>query len=66
MGLDDDHSDYWRRGANIKARIDRLTPSNLTGRQAIEEIYLFAQGSGLRVSPLPPLLSLRYDANRGL
>ena len=43
------------RGADIKRRIDCLTPNNLTGRQVIEEIYLFAQVSGLR-----PTDSLRH------
>jgi transposase InsO family protein len=48
MRPDDDHIQYWRRGADIKARIDRITPASLTGRQVIEEIWLFAQVSGLR------------------
>ena len=48
QGPDDDYIDYWRRGANIKARLDRITPMNLTGRQVINEIYLFAQVYGLR------------------
>jgi len=47
QGPDDDYIDYWRRGADIKANLDRITPTNLTGRQVINEIYLFAQVYGL-------------------
>ena len=33
------HIDYWRRGADIKGRIDHFTTNNLTGRQVIKKIY---------------------------
>ena len=48
MMPDDDHVEYWRRGADVKSRIDQTTPGNLTVCQVLEEIYLFAQISGLR------------------
>lgn len=44
---DEDIIDYWRRGADVKAQIDRITPPNLTGSEVIDEIYLFAQISGI-------------------
>ena len=43
MSPDKDIIEYWRRGADVKAQIDRITPHNLTGSQVIDEIYLFAQ-----------------------
>ena len=48
MTADDDLLEYWRRGADVKARIDRITPRALTGPEVINEIYLFAQVAGLR------------------
>ena len=44
---DEDIIEYWRRGADIKAQIDCITPSNLTGSQVMNEIYLFAQIAGI-------------------
>ena len=48
QGPDDDYINYWRRGADIKANLDRIMPTNLTGRQVINEIYLFVQVYSLR------------------
>lgn len=56
MMPDEDYLEYWRRGADVKSRLDRATPGNLTVCQVLEEIYLFAQISGLR--PDDPLRHL--------
>ena len=47
MAPNDELLDYWRKGADIKARIDCITPHTLSSSDVIMEIYLFAQIAGL-------------------
>src|SRR5258706_233751 len=44
---DESYVDYFRRGDGIGGRVERVTPTNLTGLQLIAELLRFAQISGL-------------------